>query len=668
MGKRADDNNTNTDILEVQDVAALLCVSEATVRNWVKLGKLSCISRGPIKFSESDVKRLMTSLEDTGALSSRRNKSRQQSNFIPKSYISSSSPNFATIKALISDLSGKELSLWEVISYYAHRFLLGKGIPDEIANSLDLSQVSSSVSDYLKDYPLNFIDGEDTLGMLYISLRRLQDKKSTGSYYTPFFVVDELLKEIFAGMDRSVRTICDPACGTGNFLLRLPKDIPLVNVYGFDTDNNAIRITRINMVIKYHIISRNDLDILFDNIQTRDFLSNVVASNTRLQICSDEVRSPSRFRPQLQKFNLIVGNPPWGYSFSKSEAELLRNRFNCYDTVKNPESFSLFVEQAINCLERDGILSFLLPETILSADTHKGIRQYILDHSTIKSITYLGDVFYKVQCPSVILTLIKKEKNNSPYDCCVNISFMKCQKEALLKLKAFLADTPVISSDNLNILTDNSEQALIRKILSAPSFTLKDNADFALGIVTGSNRTLLKDAPGPGLEPILKGTDIEKFYHKEAGSYVLFDPDSFQQCAPPKMYRAKEKLFYRFIADEPIVALDCNKTLSLNSANIIIPRVPGYSCAYIMAILNSSVISFFYKKSFRNLKVLRSYLEQLPIATCSTKEQAKIAEMAMHLADLSKNPEAYEKQKAGLDRMIASLYGLSQQEYAQINS
>ncbi len=125
------------------------------------------------------------------------------------------------------------------------------------------------------------------------------------------------------------------------------------------------------------------------------------------------------------------------------------------------------------------------------------------------------------------------------------------------------------------------------------------------------------------------------------------------------MYRAKEKLFYKFIANEPIFAYDDTGMLSLNSANIVIPHVQGYSTAYIMAILNSTVISYYYKHKYRSVKVLRSAIEELPIAECDVDTMNLISELALSIAH---GINASENSANRLNSLIMDLYGISAYE------
>ncbi|WP_022765580.1 TaqI-like C-terminal specificity domain-containing protein [Butyrivibrio sp. XPD2006] len=586
--------NENFNLSEVSEI---LGISKATVKNWVKLGKLPCISKSPYIFSKEKIMEVHKKLDDSVYLKSRRNKTRINSNYLPGSYIDSSSPNYPIIKSLIRNLESTQIPVWDIISTYARSFCKAKDIPAGVACSLLGKEPSPLPISLLDEYPLMFVEGEDTLGMLYISLRRLGEKKSTGSYYTPFFVVDRIVHEALPETMPFGVKIIDPSCGTGNFLLRLPDEFPPENVYGSDIDPMAVAIARINLVLKYSIRTSSTLDTIKQNIMLQD----------SLKFFSKE------------SFDYIIGNPPWGYVYPKDEQKVLKEHFVSYNGTGTPESFSLFIEKSLQMLSDNGVMSFLLPESILDVRMHAAIRSLMLDKAQICSISYLGEVFDKVQCPCIILTLKKKCSKNQ--EDTTKVSFSKTVKSELIIKKSFEAASERLRPSSFHILCDDKDYSLIRKIESVPHFTLKGNAEFALGIVTGSNKTLISDMPLPGYEPIVTGKDIEKYSISAARRYIQFAPERFQQCAPERFYRAKGKLFYRFIADEPIVAMDVDGLLSLNSANIMIPEIDGYSPAYIMAVLNSDIISFYYKNRFRNFKVLRSCLEQLPIPECSVQDR-----------------------------------------------
>ncbi|WP_292142847.1 TaqI-like C-terminal specificity domain-containing protein [Butyrivibrio sp.] len=606
----------------------IMGVSPATVLNWIKLGRLSATkSNGRYYIDETSFNSFSGDLAGSGLLQSRRNKSLHNSNYVPNVYIDPKSVNLKTVKALIEHLSGKGFDLFSVLALYSNA-LLNKALTNNaVVKELSLEPAKALDSELLELFPLKYIKGEDTLGLLYLSLRRLSDKKKSGSYYTPFFAVDTLVSSI----DIEGRSVFDPACGTGNFLLRLPDDHPLSAVYGSDIDEIAVRLTRINLAMKYGVKDLDTLDIIKKNIVVRDFI----------------------FSDDFPFCDILLGNPPWGYGYSSEESGRLKELYLSAQTSGKPESFSLFIEKALKVVSRSGSISFLLPETLLDADFHEDIRTVIMQKSHVQNIHYLNEIFEKVQCPCIILTLKKA--------CDRIIDVYKYQKKraSLLLVDSYSVPADRISKQSFHVLANNEEYEVLKKIRSAQHFTLKDKADFALGIVTGSNKAFLTDTEKTGYEGILKGKDIHKYYADNPGSYISFTPDKFQQVAPVKYYRAKEKLIYKFIANEPVFAYDNKCMLTLNSANIVIPKVPDYSALYIMAILNSPVMSFYYRHTYKSVKVLRSAIEDLPIACCDPQTMTEISELAMKITlESAQNSVNIEQ----LNNRILELYGISANE------
>ena len=80
-----------------------------------------------------------------------------------------------------------------------------------------------------------------------------------------------------------------------------------------------------------------------------------------------------------------------------------------------------------------------------------------------------------------------------------------------------------------------------------------------------------------------------------------------------------------------------------------------------MALLNSDVLSFYYRKRFRSLKVLRSSLEALPIAACTPSEMEEISDLAEKISATppDKKDEVTENLTHKLNQKIFRLYGIS---------
>lgn len=105
----------------------------------------------------------------------------------------------------------------------------------------------------------------------------------------------------------------------------------------------------------------------------------------------------------------------------------------------------------------------------------------------------------------------------------------------------------------------------------------------------------------------------------DSENYINYTRENFQQVAPENIYRAKEKLVYKFISKKLIFAYDNKQRLFLNSANILIPKLENYTIKNVMTFLNSTLFQYIYTKKFNELKVLKGNLTELPFPVFDKK-------------------------------------------------
>lgn len=647
--------DTHRDVLTIDDVCQALSISKATAKNWIRLGKI-IPDVGNQAFTSKYIKELKSKIKssDDSPLKSRRNKKSATGKIIYKDYIHTAENQNLVADLLSLDIVNSEKDLLIILAnfavqlYYQSRNIqfsennvlpkfLSQNYSDEfhilIKDLIGNYAIDSSTIDRLNpalSKKILFVKGEDSLGFVYISLKDIRQRKVSGTYYTPKKVVKELIDKLYESTpDLKKKTFCDPCCGTGNFILSLAlSSIDCGNIYGQDIDRICVFLSRINIAL------------IDPKMPVADIRSRIIVGNTYFETFS-------------QKFDVIVGNPPWGSEFSKEDAIRCRALFKTA-IDKGIESYDLFVEKALSMLQDKGVLAFVLPEAILNVSSHTAIRKLILDSCSFKFISYLGNVFTGVQCPAVILG-IANDSEKSVVGCRVST-----------QNDTFVISEPRPLYDTFSFNVSDEENQCLNAISNTENIVyLKGNAKFALGIVTGNNKEYISAEKHNDNELILKGNDIKKYGITASDNYIRFTPESFQQVAPIEIYRAKEKLLYRFICEIPVFAYDNQQTLSLNSCNIIIPEFDDIDIKYILAILNSSVAGFFISKKFNSVKLLRSHIEQIPIPVVSADVQADIIKKVDRIMNSTENiSDLYEN----LDNDIMSLYRLTEKQIATIKS
>ncbi len=654
----------DSNALSLNDLCSYLSISTATGRNWIKLGKITPTEYHKNRpfFSRKYCDELKSSIQSgkNSALKSRRNKKYVSGSYLYQDYVADNSKNLQVTQNLLNEIDTSSIELSEdflrallcecalqlfnqkyylgisnsshlLEVYLNNRTLRNKFTPliDDLIRGYDYSTLKTYSKSKCFDFEYTYEDNEDILGLLYISCKNISNRKATGAYYTPTKVVKELIRSLSeTDMFDSKSKVLDPCSGTGNFLLQLPhKEVN--NIFGVDIDEISVKLTRINMALKY---SNCEIETLYNNFVIADY-----------------------FYYSKTGYDCIIGNPPWGFDYSDEEKNILTESFSSAKG-KSIESYNLFIEQSLKKLTNNGILSFILPEAILNVKIHKPIRDIILKGNSIQYIDYLGNVFDKVQCPCIILQL-----------CNTGQEFNTIGLKIKTKDSSFCINTNrKVSSEYFSFTITDEEYTVLQKIISSPDcIFLKNNATFALGLVTGNNQKYVAREQGLGYEAVLKGADICKYTKKHTENYLLFKPEEFQQVAPIEYYRAPEKLLYRFICRQLVFAYDNQQTLSLNSCNILIPTIESLNIKYILAVLNSRIAQFVFSKRFQSVKVLRSHIESIPIPMISKEQQQEIILLVDKILSINNESDKEELYDI-IDKNISRLFDLSDDEYSTI--
>ena len=705
-----------------------LSISRATGRNWLRLGKIESQGRlpdGRAYFTEEYVRRLEESLRtgERNTLRSRRNKQYVSGKGLYDRYVSDGCEGVNTVKKLADMLKAQKVCVTEtamraLLADCALKLLVSSGMctsdtykfPDPLERGDSIPDMSGMLQAYIQgdftagiwslliddiihdkenisawigehrelmnaDY--EYQAGEDLPGLLYISIRDMGSRKASGSYYTPTDIVRKMVADVISDMGEAVsgKRLLDPCCGTGNFLIQLPENIELRDIYAFDIDLLSVQLARFNLALCRAVrsgcgLDETDIRMICGHIACRDFL--FIEENPGYMAVSKTAREDFMY-------DVIIGNPPWGYKFDTDMQRYLRKTYKAA-AGRGTESYDVFVERALELLRDGGILAFVLPEALFGVKNHSKTRNLIAGSANVQRVSFLGDVFHGVQCPAVVLQL---EKSSAPGH----------SEGAVVENKGRVfvigVDRPLDGERFVLRLSDEEYRLLCKIEHTDNCATLRGQADFALGIVTGDNRRYVSDmsagstgqagAAGgvevrmeagteAGTEAVVTGPCVHRYRYDEPGKFIPSDLTIYQQAAPAELYHAPEKLIYRFINRQLVFAYDDRQRLTLNSCNVVIPHVPGLDVKYIMAVLNSRAAQYIYEKRFNAVKVLRSHIEYIPIPLAEENIRLSVTAAAEKLMELGRNPDQAPQAEQyrlydEIDDMVRHLYKITDEEY-----
>lgn len=554
--------------------------------------------------------------DSNGKLTKRANKTLSKKRIVATGYL-----DFAPANQLLSNIASTGHSVGDImytlcLSYLSH------------ANLLERDNVKTFISTFASHKVVNieipvgiWESPNDVLGFVYQSLITEGERNMTGQYYTNRRVADYMLngKTLEDG-----ETFLDPCCGSGAFLLAASTDTPSC-LYGFDINPIATMIAGTNLLVKY---ARHDF---IPNVYCMDFLQKE-SYNSHIS---------NNIPP---KFDNIYTNPPWG---TDKEGTYIMD----FPEIKSKERSSMMIVESLKRLDDDGDFYFLLPTSLLKIKIHKDIRKYILSNATIRKIDLFTDRFDGVFTDYFSIRLSGVPTTHQEYD------VTSGKGTAHISLSASDKRAGNIATKELS-LTDIS---IIQKMESLRHDDLT-HSQWALGIVTGDNKSKVKKEKSAGMEPIYRGKQVTPFKLHQESSYIHFAPETFQQCAKERIYRAPEKLIYKFIATHPIVAYDDKQCLCLNSANILIPELDSISIKSAAALLNSALYHYYYSIRFTDIKVLKGNLQELPFPLL-TKEQDNSLSTLVSQIHASEYNQNYQQT---INETIFRLFNITPAEQAYI--
>jgi len=497
--------------VSIPESARQIGISPATVRNWVKTGYLKINGTGDIL--EDSILTIQGLGEDTKKLTSRANKTKKD----------------------------------------AH----------------DHKQVASEILKHIKKKSTD----PELLGQEYENRLSESFRNIEGIFYTPKEVIQNLFLSLKKDIDSAI--ICDPCCGTGNFLIEALKiGFKTENIYGFDTDSVAVEIAK-ERIFRFSGIKS-------ENIKNIDFLSYAANHETH-------------------NYDYIFTNPPWGKKMPKEQRENLGQVFSSGSAT---DTCSLFFFACLKNLKENGELGLVLPEAFFNISTFEDARKKALEHTIERFIDY-GKAFKGLITKTQGIVLRKTALNSKNQIICEAHNTKKYRTQ-----KSFLKNPKTI----INHTCGQDEADTLDYLFQLPCIKLKGNAKWGLGIVTGNNSKHVLATPKEGYIPVYKGSDISCHQLKPATSFVQPDFSKFQQVAPKELFLVKEKLIYKFISSRLIFFFDDKQRFVLNSANFLIPDTSFPLKTKVLGeLLSSDFMNWVFAKTFNTHKVLRGDLESLPL-------------------------------------------------------
>lgn len=496
-------------------------------------------------------------------------------------------------------------------------------------------------------------------------------KKILGQFYTPKIIVKEMLKNVRINEKTK---ILDPACGAGIFLIEIIDkykknhieksliEFINTNLYANDINPFAIIMTKLNILMKVINICSNpqsmqdffEKEEIFNNIKLKDTLSDM--ENT--------------------KFDLIIGNPPF---FKMTKEQIKKYSGNFINSFGQTNIYELFIYWAMNNIEKEGIIKYIIPQSFKSGLYFKNMRKELSKYyiSSIININNTKNIFCDVEQAVLVITI----KNNSSKGKKTEIKLFDVINNEM-KNKYIIDNKKLFNLSNdsyeINIAQTKEEYDILEKINENKSIKLlnKSGYKFANGLfVWNQNKNIINEKKSN--IPIIYGDYIQK---------EMFEFNSVIKNKEKKRFCENDANISKLILYGKKLIIQRTSTFSqknrLNAAIISQDFLNNYKCYFIenhvnflikdndkqkeiddktlyfyWAIINSDLVNWMFKIKSGNTQISTTELNLLPI--CEYND--KIYQLAKEY-----NCSMNEKTKEKLQTEIYMSYGLNKKEISII--
>jgi len=512
------------------------------------------------------------------------------------------------------------------------------------------------------------------------------------------------------------------------------------NIFGVDLDMQAIEIARLNLLLR-SLARRETLPSLADNIrQGNSLISGTEDELKRYFGDSWREKRPFNWEQEFEDimakggFDVVIGNPPYvGFHGFMDQKHYLKDM---YESAQGRFDVYLpFIERGVGLLKEGGLLGFICPTNFMKRQHGQALRKFLKSNCKIlQIIDFQHQQIFEGALNYTCILIVEKSKPASKHlityiSETIDAEHLSTEQDAL--------------QDDGWIFRHKTHEGIVAKIRAQASMPLGElTKSISEGIVTGKNRVFVlpvDTASKLGLEkqllrPAIQGRQIQRYLHEPTKHVIIYPyqtKENHTELIPKEdlarlfpttwdyLSSHRQGLTGRKYFDKSAKAwyeLWCERTFAQQATNkIVVPELASCNrfaycdksvfyldtacgilpknkepstCLYLLGLLNSSLLEFYYKKTtvpkaggFYIYKTM--FLKKLPIRRIDFDNPAekkmhddlvalvdKMLELNKRLAPIRNTPcndrdellHQIEQTDKEIDNLVYDLYGLSEEE------
>ena len=328
--------------------------------------------------------------------------------------------------------------------------------------------------------------------------------------------------------------------------------------------------------------------------------------------------------PEAGKFDLVIGNPPYG-RITLSPG--LRQKFR-RSLFGHANLYGVFADLALRLTRSSGVIAYVTPTSFLSGEYFKALRVLLGWEAPPVSIDFIAErkgVFADVLQETLLATY---QRGGQPGE--ASVHFLAQDRHGSVKIAGAGSFNLPEELDRPWLIPRSSRQSELVSRVSRLPYRL---ADYGYTVSTGPlvwnrHKSGLRDSPGKGRYPLLWAESVRsdgqfEFRAQKRNHKPYFEPQEKERwvvtdhpCVLLQRTTAKEQCHRLIAAELPEQFIRQHGAVVVeNHLNMIKPMngAPKVSAAALAALLNSDVVDQVFRCINGSVAVSAYELQALPL-------------------------------------------------------
>jgi hypothetical protein len=380
---------------------------------------------------------------------------------------------------------------------------------------------------------------------------------------------------------------------------------------------------------------------------------------------------------------VVIGNPP----YIDSEHMVILNLqtreqyVSLYESAKgNWDLFVIFVEKGIKLVRRNGIITYIIPNKIISQNYAMTIREIILKISLCEIRDYSRQNVFPIADVYPITILLRNIKSHEKED--VKLFSMKTMSEIV---RGNIINKHLLSKYPWDIFFCEPEITSILIKIANNQMNFKDFVNFESPCTVGEAYKIkddLEDSQSKKGKRLINSGTIDKYislwgykitrYIKSQYQYPVISNTNLANISKKRFFQTESKKVIIANMTRELEAFLDLKGEYLAGKSTVIGLGSNTNLKLFLALLNSKLISVWYKSANHStemageaLSITDARLGNIPIpdisTNCVVKKIEKIIDkiLAIKAEDMRASISSFERQ---IDNLVYRLYDLTYDE------